>query len=267
MDVRSNIFYFFLTGVAFAYRRKAWKKEYAMPAWLLDLAWISLALGGVSALLIIIDELQEPQHMWIMNVVWPVTALYSSVIALWAYYRFGRLSTKRRVIEAKQHGQENPGKKKAAPAIYALATTHCGSGCTLGDILLEWSIFFFPVILTAFGFHTLWNEKMFSAWALDFIVAFTLGVAFQYFTIVPLRHLSPGKGLLEAFKADALALTAWQMGMYGWMAIAMFAIFGHELKKTSPVFWFMMQIAMLCGFVTSYPVNIWLVIKGIKEKM
>jgi hypothetical protein len=29
----------------------------------------------------------------------------------------------------------------------------------------------------------------------------------------------------------------------------------------------MMQIAMLCGFVTSYPVNWWLVRSGIKEAM
>ncbi len=29
----------------------------------------------------------------------------------------------------------------------------------------------------------------------------------------------------------------------------------------------MMQIAMLLGFATSYPVNWWLVRKGIKEKM
>lgn len=55
--------------------------------------------------------------------------------------------------------------------------------------------------------------------------------------------------------------------MYGWMAIATFLIFGHEIEKTSPVFWFMMQIAMLVGFLTAYPVNWWLLRSGIKEKM
>ena len=33
------------------------------------------------------------------------------------------------------------------------------------------------------------------------------------------------------------------------------------------MFWFMMQIAMLAGFVTSYPVNWWLLRSGVKEKM
>ena len=32
-------------------------------------------------------------------------------------------------------------------------------------------------------------------------------------------------------------------------------------------FWFMMQIAMLCGFATSYPVNGWLIRSAIKQPM
>ena len=55
--------------------------------------------------------------------------------------------------------------------------------------------------------------------------------------------------------------------MYGWMAIATFGIFGQELDKTGPVFWFMMQIAMLAGFATAYPVTWWLLKRGVKEPM
>ncbi len=82
-----------------------------------------------------------------------------------------------------------------------------------------------------------------------------------------MKDLPPGKGLWAAIKADTLSLTAWQVGMYGWMAVSVFLIFGHEIPKTSPVFWFMMQIAMLIGFATSYPVNWWLIRKGVKEAM
>lgn len=109
--------------------------------------------------------------------------------------------------------------------------------------------------------YTSWS----AGWAL--IVVAAMLVAFQYFTIVPMRHLSPGEGLHAALKADSLSLTAWQVDMYGWMAFVTFGIFGHELPKTQPVFWFMMQLAMLAGFLTSYPVNWWLVRAGIKEKM
>jgi hypothetical protein len=47
--------------------------------------------------------------------------------------------------------------------------------------------------------------------------------------------------------------------MYAFMAIADFVIFGRWLGVTLETdtfeFWFMMQIAMICGFATSYPVN------------
>ena len=60
------------------------------------------------------------------------------------------------------------------------------------------------------------------------------------------RRSSRNARLREAVKADTLSLVAWQIGMYGWMALATFELFGHEFHKSSRVFWFMMQIAMCC---------------------
>lgn len=40
-----------------------------------------------------------------------------------------------------------------------------------------------------------------------------------------------------------------------------------HLHPDSPVYWFMMQIGMVLGFFTSYPVNAWLIRSGIKEAM
>lgn len=231
-----------------------------MPIWLHTLALFSLAIAGLSALWIVIDLISgHSQHMWIMNVVWPITALYAGPLALWVYYRIGRLSSHAAMHHAQERGEKPPGKKKPFWQSVGLGAMHCGSSCTLGDLLAEWFVFFIPI--------TLFGEKIFGSWVLDYALALLLGIAFQYFTIAPMRNLSLGKGLIEALKADFLSLTAWQIGMYGWMAIATFAIFGHELSKMNPVFWFMMQIAMLAGFLTSYPVNWWLLRTGIKEKM
>ena len=231
-----------------------------MNTWLYTLSIVALISGGICTLIIIIDLLSgHKQHMWIMNVVWPVTALYAGPLALWAYYTMGRLSTENAVKEAKKRGEEMPGKKKPLWQQAALGATHCGSGCSLGDLCAEWLLFAVP--------FTLFGKKIFAAWAVDYVFAFAFGIAFQYFTIVPMQGLSPGKGLIAAVKADALSLTSWQVGMYGWMAIATFLIFGHELEKTDPVFWFMMQIAMLFGFATAFPVNRWLLKKKIKEPM
>ena len=112
---------------------------------------------------------------------------------------------------------------------------------------------------------------MFAVWVFDFLLAFLLGIVFQYFTITPMRNLTPVEGVKQAVKADTLSLTAWQVGMYGFMAVAQFWLFRHllgvPLEVNSPEFWFMMQIAMLAGFATSYPVNWWLIRVGVKEKM
>lgn len=224
------------------------------------LAIASLLLGAVSALIIVFDLLAgHPQQMWIMNLVWPLTALYAGPLALWGYYTAGRLSTRRVVREAKAHREDPPGKKKPFWQMVAVGASHCGAGCTLADIVAEWGLFLFPV--------TLFGMKIFGAWTVDYFVALAFGIVFQYFTIAPMRGLSLGEGLLAAAKADFLSLTAWQIGMYGWMAIATFLIFGDEIEKTAPLFWFMMQIAMLAGFLTSYPVNWWLLRAGVKEKM
>ena len=40
-----------------------------------------------------------------------------------------------------------------------------------------------------------------------------------------------------------------------------------KLATDTVEFWFMMQIAMHFGFMTSYPVNWWLIKRGVKEPM
>ncbi len=228
--------------------------------WLETLAIASLTLAGACTITIAVDLLTgQSQHMWIMNLVWPITALYFGPLALYAYFRWGRLSAHGAVRQAKEGGKENPGKRKPFWQMVSIGATHCGSGCALGDIVAEWLLFAFPVVL--FG------HKIFGSWVVDYCVAFLLGIAFQYFTIAPMRSLSFKDGLIAALKADTLSLTAWQIGMYGWMAIATFLIFGCEIPKSDPVFWFMMQLAMWLGFATSYPVNWWLLKRHIKEAM
>jgi hypothetical protein len=230
-----------------------------MPGWLHTLAVASLLVAAGCALIIAADiAFGHRQKMWIMDVVWPVTALYSGPLGLAAYYSFGRLSSKPVVKAARERGAKEPGKTKPFWQVVAIAATHCGSGCTLGDIASGWLMFAVPFVL--------WGEKIFGEWVVAYAFAYGFGIAFQYFTIVPMRGLSFGKGLVAAVKADTLSLTAWQIGMYGWMAIVHFGFFG-EIPKTNPVFWFMMQIAMMAGFLTAYPVNWWLVKSGIKEKM
>jgi hypothetical protein len=227
------------------------------------LAWGYLAICFACAATIVFDEIRHPQHMWIMNVVWPINAFYWGPIALWIYYSWGTLSTKRAVAHAKAQGQDNPGKRKPFWAMAAIGTSHCGAGCALGDIIAEWMIY-------ALGFNffgAMRHHELFTAYVLDYAFAYVLGIAFQYFTIAPMRALGLWSGIWAAVKADTLALAAFEIGLFGWMALPPLVFFGHPLEKRDPVFWFTMQIGMILGFLTSYPVNWWLLKAGLKEKM
>ncbi|MGN6159165.1 MAG: DUF4396 domain-containing protein [Devosia sp.] len=242
-----------------------------IPVWLHNVSITVLVLGFICAAIIVWDECRHPQKMWIMNVVWPVTALFGTVFWLWGYFRYGRLSSADQAAVAKRQNRAPPNKTKPFPAMVAEGASHCGSGCTLGDICAEWLAFGVPAVAVGLGWHSIFSDKIFAVWILDYIFAYLFGIVFQYFTIAPMRGLHFWKGILAAIKADTLSLTAWQIGMYGFMAVAYYWLFGEligrKLEVNTVEFWFMMQIAMLFGFVTSYPVNWWLLKAGLKESM
>jgi hypothetical protein len=243
-----------------------------VPNWLHVLSIAYLSLGGLCAALIAFDLILHPQHMWIMNIVWPVTALFGTLWVLWQYFSYGRLASKANVEAAMKKHEQPPNKTETPFSIMVSnAALHCGSGCTLGDIIAEWLVFAIPAVAIAFGWQSIFSEKMYATWIVDFLFAYAFGVVFQYFTIAPMQNLTPRQGLIAAIKADTLSLIAWQVGMYGFMAFANFylfrRVFGATLSTNTVEFWFMMQIAMICGFATAYPVNWWLIKNGIKEKM
>ena len=140
-----------------------------------------------------------------------------------------------------------------------VGVTHCGGGCTLGDIIAEWTVFF-----TGF---TLYSSTLLTEFIFDFSLAYLLGIIFQYFAIVPMRSLSFDKGLIASIKADTFSLIAFEIGLFGWMTLMRFIFFDPPLEANDPVYWFMMQIGMVIGFATSYPMNWLLINKGIKEAM
>jgi len=222
------------------------------------IAWISLAVAISSALWIGWDELHRPQRMAIMNVVWPVTALYFTVAGLIAYLRIGRVSgrTSRREGHHRAEAAENGIPFRQV----AIATSHCGAGCAIADIVCDFA--------TGAAGIKLFGSSLWAEYAIDLIAAWLLGIVFQYFSIRPMKDLGPGQAMVAAIKADTLSILAYQIGMYAWMALAYFVLFPHpHLTAFDPRSWLMMQVAMICGFMTSLPMNWWLLRIGLKEKM
>ena len=229
-----------------------------LPVWLTTVAWITLGIGFASTLVIAVDIFVRGYRlkMGIMEAVWPITALYFGPLAVWGYFRFGRPTSKKWLIS---HGLTAPPEKQRWATI-AIGVSHCGAGCTLGDIGAEFLIF-------AVGLSIAGTALPFE-YVGDYVFAIILGLMFQYFAIVPMRGYGFREGIKAAAKADILSLTAFEVGLFGWMALMVFVFFPDpHLTPATPVYWFLMQIGMIIGFATSWPANVWLINRGIKEVM
>ena len=248
-------------------------------AWHHWLAWAMLGLGFASALAIVVDELVlgYRQHMAVMNLVHPITALYWGPVWLWLYFTRGRKASHRWARrEAQRLRREGADPDELAeqghstdarhlrPWHIGNAVSHCGAGCTLGDIAGEWLVVTLGIAwFGRWSGHALPEELL-----LDFLFAWTLGIVFQYATIAPMSGVTGLKGVWTAMKVDTASILAFQMGLFGWMAIFMLLIWPHHgIRIGSPDFWFQMQIGMILGYFTAWPVNRWLVANGVKEKM
>jgi hypothetical protein len=197
------------------------------------------------------------QPMKVMEAVWPVTALYLGPLAVAGYRRFGRPQTRRWLAgHRRDTAPDKPGW-----ATTAVGVSHCGAGCTLGDIIAEFAVFALGAAIA--------SQAVYAEMVGDYLAAVSLGIVFQYFAIAPMRGLSLRKGLTQAAKADVLSLTAFEIGLFGWMALIAFVLFPapHQLHPNSPVYWFLMQVGMAIGFATAWPANVWLIHRRIKEAM
>lgn len=225
------------------------------PTWLTTIALVWLALAALSVVIIVVDVARGyRQHMRVMEWVWPITSLYFGPIALAIYWRYGRTTTHR-------YRAEHPDVPEPPYVVrVGISTSHCGAGCTVGDIVAEWLVF-------ALGLSLL-GAPIFASYVLDYTFAFVFGIAFQYFAIAAMQKVRFGELARRTLQADALSLTAFEIGLFAWMGLTWFVFFTNpHLYPDEPAFWFMMQIGMVLGFFTSYPANAWLIRRGVKEAM
>lgn len=262
--------------------------------WLEIVSWIAISIGVLQAILITIDVIQYPQNMMpIMNIVWPLTGLYFPIFGIWAYYGMGRskgkmdmkmdhmdmnhmnmetgmeMSIKEHMAHHHDHSQMEHhnhsnlhhhvhGEKPFWQSVF-VSTTHCSSGCSLGDMIGAPLVFYTGFLIA--------GSMLLTDYVVEFTFAYLFGIAFQYYGMGFQKHDQPGKALKNAITADTWSLIAFEIGMFGWIALSYFVFFVEMPEPNTAVFWFMMQLAMMIGFCTSYPANWYLVKKGVKHAM
>ena len=229
------------------------------PAWFELVAWGALALGFACALVIVADivVLGNWQHMTVMDLAFPLTALYLGPIALWGYFARGRRMSRKQMHM--HTAGVNGSEPRDSPWQVSLSDSHCGAGCALGDVAGEWIVWAIAWMIGS-------TAALGPEYVLDLPLAWIFGIVFQYFVIAPLRgqvgQLAP---LADAIKSETLSVLSFEVGLFGWMALAQYAIWKPPIDSSGH--WFLMQLGMILGFVTSWPVNRWLLQRGIKEPM
>lgn len=224
-----------------------------MPAWLPTLAAIYSPLSIAAALLVLADIfwLGRRQHMPIMDAVWPLTVLYWGPLGLPFYLWFGR--------SPPQNQSAHTSHEREPPMWQATfnGAAHCGAGCALGDFIGDWLAF-------AFGL-TLFGSEFGGKVMLGFVLAYLFGIVFQFFAVAPMRGLGLWPGTIAAIKIDTISLLAYEVGMFACMGLRAWLL--PDLRPDQWSYWLLMQVAMLVGFATTYPVNWWLITRGTKERM
>jgi hypothetical protein len=215
------------------------------PTWLTVVAGLYLSVcfccAGFIAYDIFVNRRRQP--MGVMNfVVFPITALYFGPLAVALYWHWGRAA---RATPPPMSANPAMASPTAASVGHGLHMSHRGDDDMAGPAGAGTGCAQVPS-----------SEPDRPWWA---------AMAFQYFAIAPMRGLGVKDGLIAAAKADCISLTAFEVGLFGWMAVMAFVLFPapHHLMPSTAAFWLLMQVGMMIGYFTSWPANVWLIKRGI----
>lgn len=173
---------------------------------------------------------------------------------------------------AAMHGSHGmAGKRDPLWMRSARSATHCMAGCALGDLMAM-------AMVEGTGWFPFGTPRL-SEVVLGAVLAVIFGLlVFQALPVMVERGVRFREALGVAFQADVTTITAYLAGQIpalylfdSWTVSGMGgAMPSASATTTLTVFATMllaMQGSMAAGFLTTYPVNLWLVARGIKHGM
>ena len=105
----------------------------------------------------------------------------------------------------------------------------------------------------------------------DIALEYGLGFGFGWtiFQSLFMRDMAGGsyrRSLASTFIPEFLSMNFLMAGMMPIASLGRVAV-GGKFSPLTPEFWFVMSMALLAGFIVAYPINWWLVAKGLKHGM
>ena len=133
------------------------------------------------------------------------------------------------------------------------STVHCVAGDATGIILAA-------VVTALVGF------PMFVDVLVEYVFGFLFGLL--VFQAVFMRRIMGGsyaENVRRSFMPELLSMNMMMAGMAPVMILLMMSRDMRAMWPGEPLFWFVMSLGVVVGFIIAYPVNVWLVAKGMKH--
>ncbi len=207
------------------------------------LAWFALTLASV--IYVAWDAFTTNPDMTVMKWGWVLVTLYLGPVALLLYI----LSSQEPVPGSHEEFVKPLWKQGLGSAI------HCVAGDATGIIL--------AAVVTSLLGLPMWLDLI-----IEYIAGFAFGLLiFQSLFMKDMMGGSYLKALQRSFIPEFVSMNFMMAGMFPVMVVLMMGRDMRAMEPTELVFWGAMSAAVGAGLLTCYPVNLWLVNKGLKHGM
>jgi hypothetical protein len=206
------------------------------------MVWYILTAG--SLIFVIFDLLYQTPAMWVMKLAWILIILYTGPVGLFLY-----LLACRQPLPGTHEQFITPHWKQAIGSMM-----HCVAGDATGIILAAALVYHFGL---PNGVDLI----------IEYASAFVVGLL--VFQALFMKSMLGGRYFLavrKTFFAETVSMNMVMVGMIPTMVILMDRLPGSD-DPTNPTFWGIMSLAAMVGMVTAYPINSWMVARGIKHGM
>ncbi|AOM01758.1 DUF4396 domain-containing protein [Cobetia marina] len=201
--------------------------------WSLFLGWLLLMLP--SLVWVLRDLTTSNAHLApMMKWVWGLTTLYSGIVGLLVY----RFAGRRQIAD-------NRDARKGLRSV-----AHCYSGCGLGE---------FVGVVLAVGLLALGN---FATAIITFLFAYLFGFLLTVGPMLQAGSDDKRKVIQDAFRSETASIFVMEL-----VAISVDLWLGGRSGMHDALFWNSMVISLSLGLLAAWPVNVWLVKRGIKGGM
>lgn len=204
-------------------------------------AWLAIAI--LSAIYVAYDQFRNNPEAPVMKWGFVLVTLYMGPIGLLLYVMADKepaAGTHERFIQ--------PLWKQGVGS-----TVHCVAGDATGIIL--------AAAVTALLGFPMWIDVI-----VEYVFGFLLGLlVFQSFFMRAIMGGSYSENVGRSFMPELLSMNMMMAGMAPVMILLMMGRDMRAMWPGEPLFWFVMSLGITVGFLIAYPINLWLVAKGMKH--